>query len=332
LPHRVLIGYWHNFDNGTGFIKLRDVSSNFDVIDVAFGVPSGTSGQIVFTPYSGTSTAEIQSDVALLHSKGKKVLLSMSGYSDPFSLVDSASAQNFASSVTAILKLYNFDGIDLDLEQHSVYLNPGDTDIKNPTTPDIVNMISAVRTIKNNIGSNFILTLSPETFYVQVGYSNYGGLGGDDRAGGYLPLIYGLRDILTYLDVQDYNSGPVKALDGTYYNMGGADFHVAMTEMLLQGFPVAGNANNFFPALRPDQVAIGVPAGTQAGSGYLDPSQVEQAFDYLTKGKSFGGSYKLINSAGYHDLRGVMTWSINWDVFYNYTLSNSIHSYFIANP
>jgi chitinase len=105
-----------------------------------------------------------------------------------------------------------------------------------------------------------------------------------------------------------------------------------MTEMLLQGFPVAGNANNFFPPLRPDQVAIGVPAGTQAGNGYLDPSQVEQAFDYLIKGKSFGGSYKLINSAGYKDLRGVMTWSINWDVFYNYTLSNSIHSYFTANP
>ena len=26
LPARLLVGYWHNFDNGSGFIKLRDVS------------------------------------------------------------------------------------------------------------------------------------------------------------------------------------------------------------------------------------------------------------------------------------------------------------------
>src|SRR5215813_3002400 len=37
IPKRALVGYWHNFDNGSGFIRLRDVSRDFDVIDVAFG-------------------------------------------------------------------------------------------------------------------------------------------------------------------------------------------------------------------------------------------------------------------------------------------------------
>ena len=332
LPHRILVGYWHNFDNGTGFIKLRDVPTTYDVVDLAFGVPSGTTGTIVFTPYSGTSVAELQSDVSILHSRGKKVVLSMSGYNDPFTLTSASQTQNFISSVTAIIQLYNLDGIDLDLEQNSISLNAGDTDFKNPTSPDIVNMLSAVRTIRNTIGANFILSLTPETFYVQVGYTNYGGLGnGDARAGGYLPLIYGLRDILTYLDVQDYNSGPVRALDGTYYNMGGADFHVAMTEMLLQGFTVA-STGNFFPALRPDQVVIGVPATSSAGSGYLDPSVLAQAFNALTKGTAYGGSYHMINAAGYPNLRGFMDWSINWDAYSSYSFSNAIHSYFASNP
>ena len=41
--------------------------------------------------------------------------------------------------------------------------------------------------------------------------------------------------------------------------MGGADFHIAMTDMLLAGFPVAGNTAQTFPALRADQVAFGAP-------------------------------------------------------------------------
>ena len=40
---------------------------------------------------------------------------------------------------------------------------------------------------------------------VQVGYATYGG-----RAGAYLPVIHAVRDILTFLQVQHYNSGPVQ--------------------------------------------------------------------------------------------------------------------------
>jgi len=46
-----------------------------------------------------------------------------------------------------------------------------DPDFKNPTSPKVVNMISAIRQIVNSYGSNFILSWAPETFYLQMGNS-----------------------------------------------------------------------------------------------------------------------------------------------------------------
>ena len=87
-----------------------------------------------------------------------------------------------------------------------------------------------------------------------------------------------------------------------------------MAEMLLAGFTVRG-ANALFPPLRPDQVAIGLPASpSAAGSGYTAPAAVQQALDYLYLGKPFGGSYVLAHPGGYSRFRGLMTWSVNWDL------------------
>jgi chitinase len=328
LPKHILVGYWHNFDNGSGFIKLRNVSTKFDVINIAFAEPVDSNGNIGFTPYSGTSAEEIKSDVAYLHSIGKKVLISIGGQNGQVQLNSSTAVNNFINSVSNIISTYGLDGLDIDFEGHSLYLNTGDADFTNPTTPVIVNTINAIRGVRNRFGSNFILSMAPETFFVQLGYSFYGGtcLSCDTRAGAYLPVLYATRDILTYIHVQDYNSGPIIALDNVYYSMGNADFHVAMTEMLLVGFPVAGTGKTF-PALRQDQVAFGVPATVNAGNGYIPPAEIQKALDYLVKGISFGGSYRLRNPSGYPNLRGVMTWSINWDAFSGFSFSNPIGTY-----
>ncbi len=334
LPRRLLIGYWHNFDNGTGFIKLRDVSPDWDIVDLAFGEPvSGSTSQIGFTPFTGTSTAELQSDVKILHGRGKKVLLSVGGQNGHVVLNNATDKQSFIDSVTSIIQLYGLDGLDVDFEGQSVSLNAGDTDFANPTTPLVVNLIAALRAIHDRIGPSFVLTMAPETFFVQVGFQFYGpnNNGSDPRTGSYLPVIHGVRDILTVLHVQDYNSGPVTALDGRFYNMGNADFHVAMTEMLLTGFSVA-NTGKFFPGLRPDQVAIGLPAAVNAGNGYTSDAAVEQAFDYLVKGRSFGGQYVLRNAGGYPTLRGLMAWSINWDAFTSFDFSKTHRAYLNGLP
>ncbi len=57
-----------------------------------------------------------------------------------------------------------------------------------------------------------------------------------------------MRNDLTVLHVQDYNSGPIMGLDNQYHFMGGADFHIAMTDMMMAGFPVAGNTAGPSPA------------------------------------------------------------------------------------
>jgi len=333
LPRRVLVGYWHNFDNGSGFIKLRDVSTDWDVVNLSFGEPvAGSTSRIAFTPDVRTSTAEIQSDVQILHSRGKKVLLSVGGANGHVELRNATERQEFVDSVTAVIRQYGLDGLDVDFEGQSVHVNPGDSDFSNPTTPVIVNLIAALRAIRNNIGSNFILTMAPETFFVQVGYQFYGGSsGGDSRTGAYLPVIHGVRDILTLLHVQDYNSGSVVALDNRVYGMGNADFHVAMTEMLLTGFPVA-NTGKTFPGLRPDQVAFGVPANVNAGNGWTPVPQVQQALNYLILGQSFGGTYVLRNPAGYRSFRGLMSWSINWDRFAGFDFSRNHRMYLNALP
>jgi chitinase len=332
LPKHIMVGYWHNFDNGSGFIPLRNVSPKWDVINVSFAEPVNTGGTIGFTPYN-TSVAQFQADIAYLHSQGKKVIISIGGANGTVQLNSTSARDNFVNSMNSIISTYGFDGMDIDFEGQSLILNAGDSDPTNPTTPGIVNTIAAIRSVRNRFGSNFILTMAPETFFVQLGYSFYGGTcsGCDRRAGAFLPVIYGTRDILTWLQVQDYNSGPITGLDNQYHSMGNADFHSAMLDMLLAGFSVAGTGKSF-PALRADQVALGVPATVNAGNGYLPPGEVQKALNYIIKGQSYGGSY-VKRSANAAALRGVMTWSVNWDAYAGiFEFSNSYRTYLNGLP
>ncbi len=282
LPAHALVGYLHaSFANGSGYTRMADVPDSWDVIDLAFGEPtSTTSGDIRFTRCPVTECPNVENDAdfkAAIKAKraaGKKVLISIGGQNGQVQLATTAARDTFVSSVSKIIDEYGLDGLDIDFEGHSLALDASDTNFKSPTTPVIVNLISALRTLKARYGSTFVLTMAPETFFVQLGHQYYGTgkWGGQDpRAGAYLPVIHALRDDLTLLHVQDYNSGPVMGLDDQYHSMGGADFHIAMTDMLLTGFPVAGDANNVFPPLRPDQITIGMPASTNAGNGHVSP-------------------------------------------------------------
>jgi chitinase len=136
---------------------------------------------------------------------------------------------------------------------------------------------------------------------------------------------------MSWVHVQDYNSGGTNALDGKNYNQGTADFLVAMTEMLVHGFTLANGQT--FPGFPPSQVALGVPAGPGAASGGIaTPTAVRQALDYLINGKAFGGQYVLQNPAGYPSLRGLMTWSVNWDQVNGFALSNTVAPFLHGLP
>ncbi|ABC27762.1 Chitinase [Hahella chejuensis KCTC 2396] len=306
---RVIVGYWHNFDNGSGFVRLPDVSPDWDVIDVAFATPKlGSHSDMEFSPFQITP-AQMKADIAAVQARGQKVIISIGGAEAIVRLTDANAEEEFVDSMTALIREYGFDGFDIDLEGSSLSLDAGDTDFKNPKSPVLTHLISASKRIISNFGGNLMLTMAPETYYVQGGFSAYGG-----GSGAYLPVIHALRNELSFIHVQHYNSGCMLGLDGKCYSVSTGDFHVAMAEMLLAGFPVGGNANNRFPPLPAEKVAIGLPASTSAaGSGYTLPSVVHQAVNYLVKGQSFGGSYQLQNPEGYPGFKGLMTWSINWD-------------------
>ncbi|MFD9504582.1 chitinase [Streptomyces sp. NPDC060035] len=336
LPAHALVGYLHSsFANGSGYTRMADVPDSWDVINLAFGEPTSvTSGDIRFSLCPAAECPGVESEeefkaaIKAKQAVGKKVLISIGGQNGQVQLASTAARDTFVSSVSKIIDTYGLDGLDIDFEGHSLSLNTGDTDFRSPTSPVIVNLISAVKSLKAKYGDDFVLTMAPETFFVQLGYQYYGSgpWGGQDpRAGAYLPVIHALRDDLTLLHVQDYNSGSIMGLDNQYHSMGGADFHIAMTDMLLTGFPVAGDQTKVFPALRPEQVAFGLPASTQAGNGHTSPAEVTKALNCLTK-KTDCGSYQTHGT--WSGLRGLMTWSINWDRFNNWEFSKNFDAYF----
>ena len=306
-----LIGYWHNWNDGNApYLELSQVDPRYTVVEVSFAVPAvGSTYDMVFAP-AETAPATFLADVAALQAQGRKVLISIGGANATVHLDSDAERDQFVSSMLAILDTYGFDGLDIDLEGASVAISGGT--IANPVDARIIRLIDAVNTIadtfENTHGVPMMLTMAPETAYAQGGMSSFGGIWG-----AYLPLIDALRNRLDILQVQLYNSGSMYGIDGGIYSQGTADFIVSQTEALLQGFSTAGG---YFAPLPPEKVAIGLPAcPLAAGGGYVPPAVLEQAVDYLHGFGPQPGSYQRVGT--YPTLRGLMTWSINWDATAN---------------
>ncbi|WP_394845363.1 glycosyl hydrolase family 18 protein [Pendulispora brunnea] len=280
LPKHFLTGYWHNFVNPAVELKLRDVPAEYDVIAIAFAEASATPGTVTFGVDSGLSSAlggysnaDFKADVQTLKSRGKKIILSVGGEAGRVSVSDSASATNFANSVRSIMSEYGFDGVDIDLENG---LNP-------------TYMAQALRSLRSQVGSSLIITMAPQTIDMQ------------STGASYFQLALNIKDILTVVHTQYYNSGSMLGCDQAQaYSQGSINFITALACIQLEN------------GLRPDQVALGLPAGTGAANGgVVAPSVVNNALDCLARGTNCG-SFKPPHT--YAAIRGAMTWSINWDV------------------
>jgi chitinase len=325
LPKHAVVGYWHNFENGSGVIRIKDVPDEYDIINVSFveGDP-WTKGKATFVLDKVFNEAEFIADIKEKQAKGKIVQVSLGGANGTI-VIDSPAARDvFIQSLGDIVAKYGFNGVDIDIE-NNLSIAAGE-DFRNPTTPQVVNLVAGVKALKKRFGPGFTLTMAPETAYVQGGFGVSGGIWG-----GYLGIIHGLRDDLTLLHVQHYNSGGITGKDDKTYTQGTVDFQVAMTDMLLTGFNVGRDPNKFFPPLRPDQVGIGlpsIPAAAPSG-GYMNNSEVQKALDCLMKLQNCG-SYKP--AAAQPDLRGVMTWSINWDKTNGYNFAKGHKAYLNTYP
>jgi chitinase len=328
---RILAGYWHDWETPV-FIPLRSVPSSYDIIVVAFATYNG-SGNFSFTVDPDETQAQFISDIQYLHTQGKKVLISLGGASETPTLASSSDAQNFATSAASIVQQFGFDGIDIDFENGAVYLNQNDTNINAPTTPSVVYLIDGLKQFHSTL-PNAMVTMAPIANYLQAGYQYYGpGPYGDSNwNGAQLPVIQAISSFLSYVWPQYYNECNIEALDNNLYCEGTDGNLVAMSEMLLKGFPAALGAGNFTP-LAQSKVLMGVPASTSASPGYLSNSDLEASFNYLMTDKNQAGTYTLMNPAGYPNTAGFMTWSINWDVYSNNgALGTGIHAYLASLP
>jgi len=317
-----LIGYWTGRGSRGTLLRLRDVSPQWNVIIVAFAnvnhqAPEGTMQMHVGPGRPGSpglDLAQMKDDIVWLKSQGKKVLISLGGGGEYFTLAEQSSIPNFVNSVTQIVTQYGFNGIDLDFESPSLVLDPGDTDFRHPKTASMVNLISALRELREHFGPDFMLSLVPEGTQIPAGYPGYGG-----QFGSYLPLLWGVRDMLSFVDVQDYNTPPLEGLDGEIYQLGSVNYDAAMTELVLDGFPVSGRAGDFFPPVPADKVAVGFLVGTTT------PQLVSGAMQYLITGQAPEGVlYKLRRPGGYQAMIGAMFWTIDADLNEKYAFSNVV--------
>ncbi|HPU23535.1 MAG TPA: glycosyl hydrolase family 18 protein [Candidatus Kapabacteria bacterium] len=310
LPEKVLVGYWHNWDNPLApMIGPEKVHPAYNVINIAFATPrAGTDYDIYFHPLI-IKKDDFKSRIKSIQSQGKKVLLSIGGGNTTIKLDSAMERDVFVQSVLRLLFDYEFDGIDIDFEGNSIRISGGT--ISQPVDSCVILLIDAIKKIMREysevFGKNAILSISPETAYVQGGQSGFGGVWG-----AYLPILDALRDSIDLVNVQLYNSGGMYGLDWKVYCQATPDFIVAMTEKLIKGFNTKGG---FFQGFPPTKITIGLPACNFAASGgYMHPDSVLMAMNYLL-GKSdyYTGSYVLLEKNGYPNIRGMMTWSINWD-------------------
>ncbi|MEU5319479.1 glycoside hydrolase family 18 protein [Streptomyces sp. NPDC021056] len=286
LPRHAVTGYWQNFDNGAKVQKISDVQSPYDIIAVAFADATTTPGAVTFNLDSaglgGYTVDQFKADIAAKKAAGKKVIVSVGGERGTVAVNDSTSAANFANSVYSLMQTYGFDGVDIDLENglNATY------------------MTQALRSLSAKAGSSLIITMAPQTIDMQ------------STSNAYFQTALNVKDILTVVNMQYYNSGSMLGCDGKVYSQGSVDFLTALACIQLEG------------GLSPSQVGLGLPASTSgAGSGYVSPTVVNNALDCLTKGTGCG-SFKP--SKTYPDLRGAMTWSTNWDASAGNAWSNAV--------
>jgi chitinase len=276
------------------------VSSYYKLVAVAFAdADPNPPGGVTFTlnadlssALGGYTNAQFISDIATLHARGQKVILSVGGGGDATLDVSSGTnATNFANSVYTLMQTYGFDGVDIDLENNL----------------DIASMTSALQRLSARAGSRLIITMAPQTINMQ------------STSDSYFQLALNIQNILTLVNVQYYNSGTMYGCDQNVYSAGTKDFLTALACTQLEG------------GLSPSQVSLGLPGSpAAANSGYVDPSVVNQALGCLglASKQSCGSFIPPYNWS----IASVMVWSINVDASHGYPFAKTVGPYLNTLP
>lgn len=321
---RDLVGYWENWH-----WPMEEMTSipNYTVLNISFP-RINADGSLFLGNEGGYQNNPTAQQIAAAKAQGKKVLLSIGGANATFILNNQTQEDNFVNSFIAIKDQFGLDGIDIDTEK-GLHTNPNaQINLTNPQySADY--LARAIKRLKARYGSSFLLTMAPETAHT-IGSNLAGNWLGQYNWGVYLPLMNALRDDISWIQMQYYNTGSMPGKNGQFYNSSTQDGLVAWTEALIEGFSI-GSTGVSYLGLPANKIIIGLPASsspTAAGSGYTNPTVVKAAMRCLRSGDC-GSGYKPAKT--YPDLRGIMAWSTYEDYLTNYFFSNSLKNCALLN-
>ncbi|HEX3589676.1 MAG TPA: glycosyl hydrolase family 18 protein [Pseudonocardiaceae bacterium] len=265
LPAHILTGYWQDFVNGATVMRLSAVPTTYDLVAVAFANATTTPGAVTYSVDSGLSSAlggytdaDFTADIATLHSRGQKVIISVGGQNGTISVADSTSATNFANSINGLISKFGFDGVDIDLENGV-----------NPTfMSQALHSIAAAH-------PGVIITLAPQTIDMQ------------STGMAYFQLALNIQSILTIVNMQYYNSGTMNGCDGNVYAEGTENFLTALACIQLQGGLSPSQIGLGLPA-----------SASAAGGGLVSPGTVNSAMDCLDMGTNCGTFHPATTAPG----------------------------------
>ncbi|MCG7496595.1 DUF5011 domain-containing protein [Vibrio sp. Of7-15] len=302
----VVVGYWHNWCGGAGYqggtapcIKLDQVNPMYNVVDVSFMKVYDTAEGRIPTfklDLSIHSEQEFIDSIKEMNNQGRSVLLALGG-ADAHIELQKGDEAAFAQEIIRLTDLYGFDGLDIDLEQAAI------TAADNQTV--IPEALKIVKDHYRDQNKNFLITMAPEFPYLVTN-------------GKYTPYITALEGYYDWINPQFYNQGG----DGIWVEEENAwiaqnnddlkkEFIYYMSDSLING-------TRGYHKIPHDKLVFGIPTNNDAAAtGFVkDPQDLYSAFEMLQNQDQM--------------LRGVMTWSINWDMGQDAS-GNSYNSQFIKD-
>jgi chitinase len=186
---KVLQGYWENWDGaangvhpGLGWIPITDsriAAHGYNVINAAFPVIRSDGTVLWENGMDVGVKVATPADMCAAKAAGATILMSIGGAAAGIDISSSTVADRFIATIVPILRTYNFDGIDIDIE--TGLTGSGNINMLSASQANLIRIIDGVL---GQMPSNFGLTMAPETAYVTGGSVTYGSIWG-----AYLPIV-----------------------------------------------------------------------------------------------------------------------------------------------
>ncbi|AUB31506.1 glycosyl hydrolase family 18 protein [Spiroplasma floricola] len=290
---KVLVGYYYDW-GGTGQVKpsfQELANTRYNVIDVSFLYSSSAYQMPIYQPINAY---EVKEGIKLLHSKGKKVLISMGGATGSEMRFRTDQKDQLKNTILSVVNDYGFDGLDIDWEGGCL-----SDRISQKVT------IDALKEIKD-ANFDFIITMAPEMPYLKNNTE-------DGSKGSYIPFLKGLDKYYNWINPQFYNGWAfgtyVEQEEAKKFNLPylsnisnddlehRAEFYYMMTKYMTTTY----SSNNDFYLINPERFVLGASTNELAGRGAATEEAIKKSYQWLSE----DGIYT----------KGLMTWAVNYDVY-----------------